>query len=124
MSASLAKLEERVAKLEAAANPDVLSYAGTTRCANLIVAIAADLSHEDLGEIKGRGKKDALVTVRAAAAWVMYCHGNIRNLTVIGRVFGKDHSTVHSWKENHFGRDDVRALGNQILEAYRKGGAR
>lgn len=124
MSAARFKsLEERVSKLEAANNPDVLKYAGTARCANLIVSIAADISREPLSEIKGPGKKDALVTVRASAAWVMYCHGNILQ-EVIGRIFGRDHSTVHNWKKNHFGRPDVQAMGHEILAAYRKGGAR
>lgn len=119
----LVDLEQRITKLEAEANPETLKWSGTTRCANLIVALASDISFEELSEIKGPGQRPELVTIRAAAAYVMMRHGKISQ-RIVGKLFGRHHTTIWNMQENHFDRPEVQALAAEILASYRKGGAR
>lgn len=117
-------IEARLTKVEAIADgPVTLKWSGTPRCANLIVALAADISLEDLSEIKGPGQDAELVTIRAAAAFVMIRHGKIK-AGFVARLFGRHPSTVWNMQEHHFDRPEVQALAAEILASYKKGGAR
>lgn len=123
MSARIDDLEDRVSKLERARSPEALKWAGTVRCSNLIVSYAARISNETIINIRGPRKFPHLVTIRAAAAYVMIYHGAISQENAGRALGGRDHSTISNMKDRHFERDEVMALADRILKAYEEGGS-
>lgn len=124
MSERLTKLEERVSKLEEAANPGELKWAGTMRCAKAIIAIASDISGETITDIEAKHGPRRMVTVRAAAAVVMTGPGGL-TLELAGMLMGnRDHSSVSRWVGPCARLPEVAALSEKILEEYRKGPGR
>ena len=113
----LSEIEGRLTRLEAGASPEALKWAGTVRCANLIVALAADISGETLGDIKSKRKFPGLIVARSAATIVMVKHGGLKQADAARVMAARAQETFekYTWdvmKEVYIGiHNDLLARG-------------
>lgn len=86
-----------------------------------VAEIAADLSGYSVEDILGRGRTRALAHVRQAAMWAARRLRLDLSLPMIGRAFGKDHTSVlHACRavdQRRLADDRVRAFTDGLLAA-------
>ena len=117
-------IEERLDRLElgsrARGDRHLLKWAGSIRCGNLVLSLAADCSGESIGDIASPKTRRPLIVARAAAAFVMTEYGDLGQVDTGKVLGGRDHATISNLKTKHFEKSEVLDLADKILESYKK----